>query len=91
LSPLRILILIVLFYIGYRLIVGGKKKNHSTINDRTGASSAAMPATDILEEDPVCNKLVPRQQAVEYEYNGKVIYFCSKSCCKKYREQKGEH
>jgi len=49
-----------------------------------------MPASDILEEDPVCGKLVPRQQAVEYDQNGKVVYFCSQECCKQYRDKTGE-
>ena len=88
-SPLRILILIILFYIGYRLMFGGRKKDTGKIKDRTGQSTD-MPASDILEEDPVCGKLVPRQQAVEYEQNGKVVYFCSQECCKQYRDKTGE-
>jgi YHS domain-containing protein len=49
-----------------------------------------MPASDILEEDPVCKKLVPRQQAVEFEYRGEKYYFCSKECCDTFRTKRGE-
>ncbi|WP_407919127.1 YHS domain-containing protein [Desulforhopalus singaporensis] len=46
-----------------------------------------MPSDDILEEDPVCKKLVPRQQAITHEENGRKYYFCSKKCCREFRKQ----
>jgi YHS domain-containing protein len=88
---LRIIVLAILFYIGYRLLVGARKKKTS---DRSGGSEGAskeMPVNDILEEDPVCNKLVPRHHAVIYQHSGKTYYFCSKECCDTYRNQQGEH
>ncbi|MFW2365191.1 MAG: YHS domain-containing protein [Desulforhopalus sp.] len=89
-SPLRIIILAILFYIGYRLLVGGRKKKTSD-RIRRDTASREMPTDDILEEDPVCNKLVPRHYAVEYQHHGKTYYFCSKECCDTYRTQQGEH
>jgi YHS domain-containing protein len=87
---LRIIVLAILFYIGYRLLVGARKKKTS---DRIGPKGASkeMPVNDILEEDPVCNKLVPRHHAVIYQHSGKTYYFCSKECCDTYRNQQGEH
>ena len=75
-SPIRIIIIAILLYIGYRLIVGGGK-------NKTGPSvkvkeSDSIAQNDTLEEDPVCKKLVPRQQAVKFEHNGTTHYFCSK-------------
>lgn len=84
LSPLRIIILVILFYIGYRLIVGGRKKKSGKVD--SGRTSGEVPANDTLEEDPVCKKLVPRQQAVRLEDEDKVYYFCSKECCKAFRK-----
>ncbi len=87
-SPLRILVLVILFYIGYRLIVGTRKKPAGTT--RKQEPPQEMPASDILVEDPVCNKLVPRTQAVKLETAGQTHYFCSKTCCDIYRNQHGD-
>jgi YHS domain-containing protein len=87
-SPLRIIIIAILLYIGYRLIVGSGKK-------KSGPSSKAkepgnIAQTDTLEEDPVCKKLVPRRQAIQFEKDGITHYFCSKKCCNTYRKNQGD-
>ncbi|PID76155.1 MAG: TRASH domain protein [Desulfobacterales bacterium] len=85
-SPLRIIILAILFYIGYRLISGSwKKSSPGRIKDEEhyGASTS-----DVLMEDPVCLKLVPKKQAVTFETNGDTYYFCSRECCREFRKQK---
>lgn len=87
-SPLRILVLVILFYIGYRLIVGSKKNKVTASGKKK--SPKEVPTSDILVEDPVCNKLVPKQQAVTLEIAGEKHYFCSKECCETYRNQHGE-
>ena len=87
-GPLRIIILAILVYIGYRLLVGSSRKK------KTGNSSQAQDAntqiTDVLVEDPVCRKLVPQQQALSLEMDGETFYFCSEECCRKFRSEKGE-
>ncbi|NOR26673.1 MAG: YHS domain-containing protein [Desulforhopalus sp.] len=88
-SPLRIIIIVILIYLAYRLITGGRKP--SVTQGRKKKPLREMPVSDTLEEDPVCKKLVPRQQAVEYEHQGKKIYFCSKKCCNIFRSKQGEH
>jgi YHS domain-containing protein len=90
LSPLRIIIIAILIYIAYRLITGAGKKP-AVERDRPRRPLREMPTSDILEEDPVCKKLVPRQQAVQYEHQGKKHYFCSKECCNTFRTSQGEH
>ncbi|TKB11794.1 YHS domain-containing protein [Desulforhopalus sp. IMCC35007] len=87
-SPIRIIIIAILVYIGYRLIVGGRRKK--TASRPADRESGTLEQDDILEEDPVCKKLVPRQQAVQFEHNGTIHYFCSKKCCKIYRKNQGE-
>jgi len=90
LSPLRIIIIVILIYLAYRLITGGGKKK-PVEQGRKEKPPREMPVSDTLEEDPVCKKLVPRQQAVEYEHQGRKIYFCSKKCCNTFRTTQGEH
>ncbi len=87
-GPIRILILAILFYIVYRLIAGGGKDKTAERDRR--ADSGKTVLSDTLEEDPICNKLVPRRQAVQLQYNGKTYYFCSQECCKLFRIQQGE-
>ena len=81
-GPLRILILAVLFYLGYRLIKANfsksdEQKEEEKQDEETGQGGAI---TDVLIEDPVCHKLVPKQQAYALEAEDGVHYFCSKQC-----------
>jgi len=91
LAPIRIIILVILFYIAYRLIVGGAKKKKEPQKATEGEGAGRIPVSDVLEEDPVCKKLVPRQQAIQYQHLEKTYYFCSKKCCKIFRIQQGEN
>ena len=81
-GPLRILILAVLFYLGYRLIKANfsksdDKKKGDTQDEEVRKGGAI---TDVLIEDPVCHKLVPKQQAYTLEAEEGLHYFCSKEC-----------
>lgn len=85
-GPLRILILAVLFYLGYRLIKANfiksddeKKDDQQDEEVRKGGA-----ITDVLIEDPVCHKLVPKQQAYTLEAEDGAHYFCSKECGDKF-------
>jgi len=89
LSPLRILILAILFYIAYRIIVRGNKKTAKKTEDYS-SRNREVPADDVLEEDPVCKRLVPRRQAVQARIDGKNYYFCSDECCRAFRKEQGE-
>jgi len=89
LSPLRLLVLAILFYIVYRLLVGGRQKKEPE-NQQKRKTYKEMPIDDTLVEDPVCKKLVPMQQAVQHRHAGQTIYFCSEECCRKFISQEGE-
>ncbi len=85
-GPLRILILAVLVYIGYRLIAANFRKSGN--EEKNGADDASEgrggAITDVLVEDPVCHKLVPKQQAYTTEIEGEQHFFCSKECGDKF-------
>jgi len=93
-SPVKIIIIAVLLYLGYRLLVGdwNKKKDH-------GADKSALdgqdegPVADVLIEDPICHKLVPKQQAIRLKsnHNNEILYFCSEECCNLFVRQEGEN
>lgn len=85
-GPLRILILAVLIYIGYRLIAANFRKtsgeDKNAMDDAPEDQGRAI--TDVLVEDPVCHKLVPKQQAYTTEVEGEQQFFCSKECGDKF-------
>ena len=85
-GPLRILILAVLFYLGYRLIKANFSKSDEKNKDETQDEQTRQGGaiTDVLIEDPVCHKLVPKQQAYALEAEDGVHYFCSKECGDKF-------
>ena len=89
-GPLRIIILAVLFYIGYRLLKGSFMKKSSPEESVDSGPGPSDRLTDVLVEDPVCHKLVPKTQAVCLHQNGEIIYFCSQECCNEFASEKGD-
>lgn len=89
-GPLRILILAVLLYIGYRLITANLRKSGEDKKDDSQPTGKPGKITDILVEDPVCRKLVPKQQAHALEGENETHYFCSKECHDKFVSEKGD-
>ena len=84
-SPIRLIIIGILLYIGYLLIKGSSKKKKLE-DDKSDEPSSL---SDVLEECPVCKKLVPQQQALSLEHEGETIYFCSDECLKQFVSEKG--
>lgn len=76
-TPLRLLILAILFYIGWRLL----KKSFAKKPAETKREDHGAESQDVLVEDPVCHVLVPKHQALRLRRNGITHYFCSEQCC----------
>lgn len=83
-NPLRILILITLFYILFRLLISGKKSSAKK------SPADEQQAHDVLVEDPICKICIPKKQAFVLSENGESVYFCSAECRDKYQANKGE-
>lgn len=87
-GAIRLLAIAVLVYLAYRVIKNLQREKTAS----APAQKGKMPTkADVLEEDPVCGKLVPRNQAISYEKDGKKFYFCSKTCCEIFQKNQGEH
>jgi YHS domain-containing protein len=84
-SPLRIVILVILFYLLYRLLFAGR-----IAAARRKKQEKEEPQVDVLQEDPVCGRLVPSRQAVVLERKGEKHYFCSRECRDSFRQHQGE-
>ena len=85
-SPLRIVILIILFYLLYRLLFAGR-----TAAAKRKGRKQEESESDILKEDPICGKLVPSRQAEVLVSQGKRYYFCSRKCRDSFRQQQGDN
>ena len=90
-SPLRLVIIGILLYIAYRLLFGKKHKKNPAEQQKKEKTYFEMPVNDVLVEDPVCKKLVPKQQALQHHHEDQIIYFCSKECCQKFISLQGEN
>jgi len=89
LSPLRILVIAVLLYLGYRLITGGRTKSSRDDNTSSAPPKPEEPVQDVLVEDPICHSLVPKQQAIHLKHHGSMVYFCSEECCNTFVAKEG--
>jgi YHS domain-containing protein len=78
---IRLLIWLLLIYVGYRVIkalTGGE----TTETKATGVRDA-----EATHRDPVCGVYVSEDDAVIGTLEGQRHYFCSMSCLEKFREQ----
>ncbi len=88
--PVRLVILAVLIYIGYRLIISSWRKRKSKPVKKS--SHVGGPSvTDVLVEDPICHTLIPKKQAVRLQVDETMVYFCSEKCCDIFVRKQGEH
>jgi len=85
-SPVRLVILVVLFYIAWRLIRGLGEKKRADIKQQQTRPSGVK---DVLVEDPVCHTLIPKGQAIRLRRQGKTYYFCSEKCCDTFTRESG--
>jgi YHS domain-containing protein len=79
---IRLLVWLLLFYIGYRIImslVTGKKKEVASHGNSADAA--------VTHRDPVCGMYVSEEDAVVGKLDGQRHYFCSMTCLEKYRDQ----
>ena len=76
---MRMLIWLVLIYIGFRIIKG-------FIAQRKQDEPVASQGEEAVR-DPVCGVYVTKDDAVIGNLEGERIYFCSMECLEKYRDQ----
>ena len=86
-TPLKLVVLIILFYIGYRLLLGIVKNKG---DNKQSAERSASQVAEKLVEDPVCHTLVPQGQALRLQHEDEIYYFCSEECCNRFISEKGE-
>jgi YHS domain-containing protein len=92
-SPIKIVVIAILLYLGYRLLTSdwSKRKDKKAVESEQDTQDDGSVA-DVLVEDPICHKLVPKQQAIRLKSKNKdkIVYFCSEECCNLFVSQEGE-
>ncbi len=83
-SPVRLVILAILIYIGYLLIRGSRGNKKNNVHQQQDK----IHSSDVLVEDPVCKRLVPKSQAHTLKDKKKDVYFCSDECRRAYEKEK---
>ncbi len=89
-SPIKLVVIAILLYIGYRLLIGDWKKKGAEKSEQHSDIPRSEKVADVLVEDPVCHKLVPRQQAIRLKHKKDIVYFCSEKCCDLFVSQQGD-
>ena len=84
---LRLLLLIVIFYLAYRLM---KLLLPPGRNRKTDEVGHRQTNREDLIEDPYCHTYVPEGDAFRASIDGKTVHFCSKKCYKQYEKQRKE-
>ena len=79
---LRLIIIIFLFYLIYRVLKGLFRSE--VLDGNTGNQHINAAPADDLMEDPVCGVYVPKSQALSAKKDGETYYFCSRDCMDKF-------
>jgi YHS domain-containing protein len=79
---IRLIMIVLLFYIGYRIII-----SFTATKNTPRKSSGERDRSEETFRDPVCGMYVTEEHAVIGTHNGNRHYFCSMGCLDKFREQ----
>ena len=78
---MRLIILVLLGYLLYRLVRGFFKSGQRiTRNDKGGV-------IDEMVQDPVCKTYIPLRDAQRRIVGGREYFFCSKECADKFESE----
>ena len=85
-SIVKVLILLILIYVGYKVVTSLRRvKSQDARDDRV--DSAPLKGEDLVQ-DPFCATYIPKSQAYSKEIEGCRQYFCSRECCEKYLSER---
>lgn len=91
--PIKVIVIAVLLYLGYRLVVSDwRKRRKKKVETSAETNTENETVEDVLVEDPICHKLVPKQQAIRLKSKatGSIVYFCGEECCNLFVSLEGE-
>lgn len=77
---MRMLVWLVLIYIGYRIVKG-------FLEQKKQETQTEEPVVNDTYKDPTCGVYVSKDDAIIGNLEGEKIYFCSMECLQKFQEQ----
>lgn len=83
---MKLILLIVAVYLGYRVLrawIYGSVSRH-----RFPSDAAHGQIDDVMVKDPVCEVFFPKKEGVRAQVDGEEIYFCSARCKEKFFENR---
>jgi len=80
---IRILILIFLGYLAYRVV----RKYLARGPQHEPPAPGGVGPVDEMVQDPFCKTYVPRRTAYRRMVNGREYFFCSEACADRFEEQ----
>ena len=86
LNIFRLIVVLFLIYLLYRLFKGIFLTATPKINGATQSRSAAEG--EDLVEDPNCHRYLPMSQTYRATIDGRDVFFCSKQCHEQYNSEK---
>jgi uncharacterized protein len=81
----RLIILILLVYLGYRALKSWVRQ--SLTRGEVGAQRTSREIDDIMIKCPACDVYFPRRDGVQHTVGGRDLSFCSPECRDHYLEQ----
>jgi YHS domain-containing protein len=81
---MRILLLILLVYVGYRVLKGLIGSGGAR---REREETETLPVDDVMIKDPLCETYFPKKDGVKAVVKGEALYFCSEACRDEYLDR----
>ena len=75
---MRILILILLVYLGYRAVK--TLVDSGSTDRRVQEKETPGVVDDVMVKDPICETYFPKKDGVKAVIKGETVYFCSEKC-----------
>ncbi|MBW2604850.1 MAG: hypothetical protein JRE28_11130 [Deltaproteobacteria bacterium] len=85
---MRLLVLIGLLYLCYRLLRSWVLKEK--LSHKTTFGKKAGEIDDVMVKDPYCEMYFAKRDGVHLNIEGRDVYFCSKECKDKFLEKHTE-
>ena len=84
---MRILILIILAYLAFRVVKTMIGSSSGTSGQRMQDRETLDAVDDVMVKDPLCETYFPKKNGVKAVIKGETVYFCSEKCRDEYLDR----
>ena len=85
---MKLLILLLVAYLGYRGLKSWMAKNMPTDNTVSGGASGEID--DVMVKDPFCEVYFPKRNGVRLRHHKEELFFCSVECRDKFLAEQSQ-